>query len=326
METGTIKEQELLLSVHDLVVEYKSGGQTVHAVNGVSFRLEEGETIALVGETGAGKTSIAKALMRILPDHATQKCEGEIDFQGKELLALSEHEMQKIRGKHIAMIFQDPMTALNPVMTIEKQIAESIIKHQQCSKAEGIEKAREMLKTVGISPDRGSAYPHQFSGGMKQRVVIALALACAPDLLIADEPTTALDVTIQAQVLDLIANLKKQYNMAMILITHDLGVVADTCDKIAVIYAGEVVESGTKEDIFLHPTHPYTIGLFEALPDLSKKVKRLSPIEGLPPDPVNLPEGCSFAPRCPHATEACRKKIELKEVSTGHYCRCIKAE
>lgn len=318
------KAQEFF-SVRDLQVQYKSGGDTIYAVNGVSFDLNAGSTIGLVGETGAGKTSIAKAVLRILPDHSVKAVKGKVYFKGKELLGLSEDEMRPLRGKSISMIFQDPMTALNPVKTVCDQIAEGIRVHQNKNKHESEEMAIEMLKTVGISEDRAHEYPHQFSGGMKQRVVIAIALACNPELLIADEPTTALDVTIQAQVLDLMKNLQKKLNTAMIMITHDLGIVADVCDSVAVVYAGEIVEYGSKEDLFDHPTHPYTNGLFNALPDTSKDVKRLSPIEGLPPDPSNLPEGCKFAPRCPYAGAECTKaKVELTEISPKHFVRCVK--
>ncbi|MCD8370446.1 MAG: ABC transporter ATP-binding protein [Clostridiales bacterium] len=324
MEHTNTEKQELF-SVKDLHVEYTSGGEAIHAVNGVSFELDAGSTIGLVGETGAGKTSIARAILRILPDHATRAVSGEIYFKGRELLKLPEHEMRTLRGKSISMIFQDPMTALNPVKTVVDQIAEGIRLHQKMGKAESIRAAVKMLETVGISEDRAYEYPHQFSGGMKQRVVIAIALACNPELLIADEPTTALDVTIQAQVLDLMQNLQKKLGTAMILITHDLGVVAGVCDTVAVVYAGELVEYGSKEDLFDHPTHPYTNGLFGALPDLSKDVKRLSPVEGLPPDPSNLPEGCSFAPRCAYATDACRKgKVNMTEISKKHFVRCIR--
>ncbi len=310
-------------SVKDLQVEYRSNGQTVYAVNGISLELNPGETLGLVGETGAGKTTIAKAILRILPTHAVQRMEGEVIFDGKDIFKMSEGELRELRGKQISMIFQDPMTALNPVMTVINQIAEGYKQHQGCSRAEANRRAVETLKMVGISEDRAEEYPHQFSGGMKQRVVIALALACAPKLLIADEPTTALDVTIQAQVLDLIKTLREQLNMAMILITHDLGVVADVCDYVNVIYAGRIIESGTKEDIFDHPSHPYTKGLFAALPDLTKDVDRLSPIEGLPPDPTVVIEGCAFYPRCPNKCEKCKNfKNEMYEVSKGHYSLC----
>lgn len=318
------KKEDLFLSVRDLNVNYSSGGHVVKAVNGVSFDLKSGESLGLVGETGAGKTTIAKAIMQILPDHSTKLVDGSIVFKGKDILKVTEHEMQKIRGRDISMVFQDPMTALNPVMTVADQIAEGIRHHQGLNKAEAKLEAIKMLETVGISGDRADEYPHQFSGGMKQRVVIAIALACNPDLLIADEPTTALDVTIQAQVLDLIKALKKKKGTSLILITHDLGVVADTCDRVAVVYAGEIVEMGTLEELYDHPTHPYTKGLFGAIPDLYKDVDRLSPIEGLPPDPTNLPEGCYFAPRCPQATDACRKHhCELNNITGTHYVRCL---
>lgn len=320
-------EKQDLISVHDLYVEYTSGGEAIHAVNGVSFSLEAGKTIGLVGETGAGKTSIARAILRILPDHATRRVAGKIVFKGQELLGLPENEMRPLRGKSISMIFQDPMTALNPVKTVVDQIAEGIRLHQGMSRNDSIDEAIKMLETVGISKDRAFEYPHQFSGGMKQRVVIAIALACNPELLIADEPTTALDVTIQAQVLDLMKKLQKELKTAMILITHDLGVVAGVCDTVAVVYAGELVEYGTKEDLFDHPQHPYTKGLFGALPDLSKAVKRLSPVEGLPPDPTDLPQGCAFAPRCAHATEECKKKAaEMKKIGDTHFVRCIRCK
>lgn len=316
------------LSVRGLKVEYVMSGDTVYAVNHVDFDVDKGTTLGLVGETGAGKTTIAKALMRILPDHSLKTLSGDVLFEGRSLLELSENEMHGIRGKSISMIFQDPMTALNPVKTVAAQIAEGIELHQRKSKAEARIDAIKMLETVGISADRADEYPHQFSGGMKQRVVIAIALACNPDLLIADEPTTALDVTIQAQVLDLIGSLKTRMGTSMILITHDLGVVAGTCDNVAVVYAGEIIEYGSKADLFDHPQHPYTIGLFGALPDLKKNVARLSPIAGLPPDPtVEYAASCPFAPRCPDATDACRsQKPKNTEVSKGHFVRCIFAK
>ena len=317
--------KENLLSIQNLRVEYASGGKTIQAVNGVSLDIPKGASLGLVGETGAGKTTIAKAIMRILPDHATKLVDGEITFDGVSILEASDSQLQKIRGGDISMVFQDPMTALNPIMTVGDQIAEGIALHQHLDKAHAKQEAIRMLETVGISADRAGEYPHQFSGGMKQRVVIAIALACSPKLLIADEPTTALDVTIQAQVLDLIKSLKKAQNTSLILITHDLGIVADICDQVAVIYAGEIVEWGSLEEIYDHPTHPYTIGLFGAIPDLNSKVRRLSPIEGLPPDPTDLPQGCYFAPRCPHATDSCRAKHPtLQHFGGSHYCLCDK--
>ncbi len=316
--------KEAFLDIRDLKVEYKLGKDTIYAVNGVSFQVEKGTTLGLVGETGAGKTTIAKAILRILPDHSLKMMDGVVKFDGEDILNMPDEQLRRIRGRRISMIFQDPMTALNPVMPVVDQIAEGIALHQNKSKQDARIAAIKMLEMVGISSDRAGEYPHQFSGGMKQRVVIAIALACNPDLLIADEPTTALDVTIQAQVLELIGNLRDELGTSMILITHDLGVVAGTCDNVAVVYAGEIIEYGTKEDIFDHPTHPYTIGLFGALPDLSKDVKRLSPIAGLPPDPsVEYTGSCPFAPRCPKATEACTKEKPVDiEITPGHLVRC----
>ena len=313
------------LSVEDIEVVYTSGGSIIHAVNGVSFDLEKGETLGLVGETGAGKTTIARTILGILPDPPAKVLGGKVLLNGEDLLTKSEDEMLHIRGDKIAMIFQDPMTALNPLMTVGDQIAEALLLHNDYSQAEAVAKTKEMLEMVGIPGGRYMEYPHQFSGGMKQRVVIAMALSCQPDLVLADEPTTALDVTIQAQVLDLIRDLQEQYQTAMILITHDLGVVAQTCNKVAVIYAGKIVEYGNLEDLFDHPFHPYTLGLFGSLPDIEKDEPRLHPIDGMPPDPSNLPEGCSFAPRCKYATEACRRgEIPAVELSPGHLCRCVR--
>ena len=316
---------EKFLKIKDLFVEYTSGGHVVKAVNGVNIELEKGETLGLVGETGAGKTTIAKAILRILPNPPAKVKGGEVWMDGVNLFELPEKEMLKVRGGKIAMIFQDPMTALNPTMTVGNQIAEVILLHNNISNKEAVERASKMLEMVGIPAMRFMEYPHQFSGGMKQRVVIAMALACDPELLLADEPTTALDVTIQAQVLEMMMDLKRKLNTSMILITHDLGVVAETCDKVAIIYAGQIVETGTKDDIFRRPVHPYTIGLFGALPKLNDKSKRLSPIHGLPPDPTNLPEGCTFHPRCPKACEGCKagETPEMIEVTPGHFVRCI---
>ncbi|MEI7844853.1 MAG: ABC transporter ATP-binding protein [Chloroflexota bacterium] len=313
------------LSVRDLVVEYSAEGQVIHAVNGVSFELERGKTFGLVGETGAGKTSIAKAIMRILPDPPAKVRSGAIILDGEDLLKISEKEMRKIRGQKVSMIFQDPMTALNPIMKVGEQIAEVIKLHNDITWREAKARAVKMLEMVGIPGDRSEEYPHQFSGGMKQRVIIAMALACSPELLLADEPTTALDVTIQAQVLEMINKLKQDFNTSMIMISHNLGVVGEVCDDVAVIYAGEIVELGSKEIVFDHPTHPYTLGLFKAVPHLYDEEDRLSPIAGLPPDPSHLPSGCHFNPRCPLASEECRlEKISLREIEPGHFCRCIK--
>lgn len=319
-----MKLEETFLSVRNIVVEYTSGKSTIHAVNGVSFDLEQGKTLGLVGETGAGKTTIAKAILRILPNPPAVFKGGEIILDGQNLVELPEEKMRNLRGNKITMIFQDPMTALNPLMTVGAQIAEAVTLHNEgITQEDAMKKAEEMLELVGIAKERSIEYPHQFSGGMKQRVVIAIALACDPQLLLADEPTTALDVTIQAQVLKLIKGLQQKYKTAMILITHDLGVVAENCDDVAVIYAGEIVELGSLRSIFKHPTHPYTMGLFQSLPSLDKKNKRLSCINGMPPDPTDLPEGCSFHPRCPYATEKCKSgQIEMTEIAPGHFCRC----
>ncbi len=313
------------LSVEHLTVEYTAAGDVIHAVNDVSFTLQKGQTLGLVGETGAGKTTIAKSILRILPDPPAKVRGGKTLLDGVDLMALSDREMRRIRGKRISMIFQDPMTALNPVFTVGEQIGEVLQLHEAgISKADAYQKACDMLVMVGIPAERYGEYPHQFSGGMKQRVVIAIALACSPELLLADEPTTALDVTIQAQVLDMIKRLRDQHHTSLILITHDLGVVAEVCDAVAVVYAGQIIEMGSREEIFDHPMHPYTIGLFSSLPSLAVDKERLDPIAGLPPDPRELPRGCHFNPRCPYATDGCRGgDIPLYEVRPGHMCRCI---
>ena len=317
---------EKFLEVKDLVVQYSSARQIVHAVNGVSFDIDKGKTLGLVGETGAGKTTIAKAILRILPDPPAKVTGGEVWLDGEDLLKKPEKEMLSIRGGKVAMIFQDPMTALNPTMTVGAQIADGIALHESLGKVESIKKAKRMLELVGIPAARFTEYPHQFSGGMKQRVIIAIALACNPELLLADEPTSALDVTIQAQVLDLINNLKKERGTSMLLITHDLGVVAETCDNVAVIYAGEIVEYGDKFEIFGNPSHPYTKGLFGSLPHMAKGEKRLHPIAGMMPNPANLPGGCKFHPRCPYATDECALALpSLSPMEGTHKCRCIHA-
>ena len=312
-----------LLEIQDLTIHYVTEESVVRAVNGISLSVEKGETLGLVGETGAGKTTTALGILRLVPDPPGKIIGGEIRYDGKNLLGIGESDMRKIRGDQISMIFQDPMTALNPVLKVQDQIAEVVYLHNKCSHAEANLRALEMLETVGIPAERGGDYPHQFSGGMKQRVVIAIALACNPQLLIADEPTTALDVTIQAQVLAMMNELKIKFGTAMILITHDLGVVAETCDKVAIMYAGEIVEFGLLDDIFNHSRHPYTKGLFNSLPSLEKTEKRLKPISGLMPDPAELPDGCKFHDRCPFAQTRCSvEEPPYVEVSPGHFSRC----
>lgn len=313
-----------LLKIKELNIQYITDGNKVYAVNGLDIDLKEGETLGLVGETGAGKTTSALGIMRLVPNPPGKIVKGSIEFEGENLLEKTEEEMRKIRGKKISMIFQDPMTSLNPVMTVGEQIAEVIEIHENLGKVKSFEKAKEMLELVGIPGARANDFPHQFSGGMKQRVVIAIALACNPKLLIADEPTTALDVTIQAQVLDLMNDLKEKFKTSMILITHDLGVVAQVCDKVAIMYAGEVVESGSLEDLFENTKHPYTHGLFGSIPNLDEECDRLKPIQGLMPDPMDLPSGCKFHPRCPHSKSICSQRSpKVTEITPGHKVRCL---
>ena len=318
-------EKKNLLEIRDLTVEYHTNGGVVHAVNGLNLEVAQGETLGFVGETGAGKTTTALSILNLLPRPQGKVLSGSVKYNGEEILNKSNKEMTRIRGEKISMIFQDPMTSLNPVMTVGDQIAEGIRLHDHLSKADAHKKALEMLKTVGIRPERASDYPHQFSGGMKQRVVIAIALACNPELLIADEPTTALDVTIQAQMLELMKGLKDQYDTSMIMITHDLGIVAEICDKVAIMYAGNVVEYGDKVDIFTpeKPHHPYTVGLFDSIPDIYHEQEELKIIKGLTPDPTNLPSGCTFHPRCPYACEECSKQVPKHlDVEPGHTISC----
>lgn len=319
-------EENTLLEVKDLRVVYKTDEATVHAVNGISFTLGERETIGLVGETGAGKTTTALTLLRLLPERTGRVLGGEIRFRGENLLEKTIPEMRHVRGAEISIIFQDPMTALNPALTVGDQVLESLEIHNldKRSKEELDARVDELFKLVGIPPERKKEYPHQFSGGMKQRIVIAIALACQPQLLIADEPTTALDVTIQAQILKLMENLKNELGTSMIMITHDLGVVAETCDKVAVMYAGEIIESGSLESIFTNASHPYTVGLFHAVPSLTSNREFLYQIDGLMPDPMLVNEGCPFAERCKYANDVCRsKKPEKTRLNDGdHIVRC----
>ena len=314
---------EKLLEIKNLTVHYQSYDATVHAVENLNLSLGNGETLGLVGETGAGKTTTVKSIMRILPTPPARVVSGEIFFDGQDLLKVSEKEMRKIRGKEIAMIFQDPMTSLNPVMTVADQIAEVIRLHDGGSRAEAHKKACDMLELVGIRPERGSDYPHQFSGGMKQRVVIAMALACNPRFLIADEPTTALDVTIQAQILNLIKKLNRQFGMTTMLITHDLGVVATVCDKVAVMYGGLIMEYGTVDEIFYHPRHPYTMGLLGSIPHVDGGEKRrLIPIDGTPPDLINPPKGCPFSTRCKYCMNVCTQEQPPYFAEDKHRTMC----
>ncbi len=315
--------ENLLLDIRNLTIQYVTDNGVVHAVEGLNLQLGRGETLGFVGETGAGKTTTALGIMRLIPSPPGVVKGGEIIFEGEDLLKKSEAEMRKVRGGKIAMIFQDPMTSLNPVMTVDKQIAEMIKLHRNVSEAESLKLAGDMLELVGIRRERMHDYPHQFSGGMKQRVVIAIALACDPGLLIADEPTTALDVTIQAQVLELMKKLKTQFDASMILITHDLGIVAEICDKVAIMYAGRVVEYADKRALYSRPLHPYTLGLFRSVPDLDEDCESLAVIPGLMPDPMDLPSGCTFHPRCTMAEELCSKvRPDMVEFEPGHFVAC----
>ncbi len=322
-----MSDKKELLSIQDLSVYYitKDMG-TCQAVNHVSLDIHEGETIGLVGETGAGKTTIALSILGLIQSPPGKIVSGKIVYKNEDLLTKNNKEMQKIRGKEISMIFQDPMTTLNPIDTVGDQIAEVIELHSHIGKKEAVKKAAEMLEVVGIPKERYGEYPHQFSGGMKQRVVIAMALACSPKLLLADEPTTALDVTIQAQILEMMNELKKSYDGAIMLITHDLGVVAQMCDRVAIVYAGEILEIGTVYQVYKNILHPYTKGLFESLPGYSKG-KRLKQIDGLMPDPADLPPLCKFEPRCPYSCERCKNEMpQLVDVGEGHMVRCLRAQ
>lgn len=300
-------EKEKLLEIDHLSVEYRTEDSVVKAVNDVTLRLNKKETLGLVGETGAGKTTLALSILRLLPKQVGRMTGGKVLFEGRELTSLTDAEMRAYRGKTISMIFQDPMTSLNPVIPVGKQVAEILELHNEAGLTKEQIEARvdEMFELVGIPANRKVEYPHQFSGGMKQRVVIAIALACSPKLLLADEPTTALDVTIQAQVLDMMCDLKEKFDMAMVFITHDLGIVAQICDEVAVMYAGRIIERGTLEEVFNHTKHPYTEGLFNSLPDIENREAELKPIQGMMPDPTKLPMGCAFAPRCPYARPEC---------------------
>ncbi|WP_313181351.1 ABC transporter ATP-binding protein [Lacrimispora sp.] len=314
-----------LLEVKNLSIRYETEDGAVQALNGVDIRIGVGETLGIVGETGAGKTTLAKGIMRLIPTPPGKIVSGEVLYGGRNLLSLSLKEMQEIRGQHISMIFQDPMTSLNPVLTVGEQIMEVIAQHNHLTPKEAQKQAEDMLERVGIPAGRFLEYPHQFSGGMKQRVVIAIALACNPRLLIADEPTTALDVTIQAQVLDMIHKLKAENDTSMMLITHDLGVVAQNCDYVAIVYAGEIVEYGNLWEVYKNASHPYTEGLFGSIPSLTADVKRLQAIEGMMPDPARMPKGCKFYERCKYAFKECESNPPLMTALEGtHQVRCFR--
>ncbi|MDD4438304.1 MAG: ABC transporter ATP-binding protein, partial [Tissierellia bacterium] len=313
-----------LLSVNELHTSFFTSSGEVKAVNGISFNLEEGKVLGIVGESGSGKSVTAYSILQILTNPG-RIVSGSIKLKGKELVGCSKETMQKIRGNQISIIFQDPMTSLNPVFTIGNQLMEAILLHTNRNKEQAKRRAIEMLELVGVNePEkRIEQYPHEFSGGMRQRVMIAMALACEPDILIADEPTTALDVTIQAQILDLMKELQKKLRMAIILITHDLGVVAEMCDDIIVMYAGQISERGTSDDIFYNPKHEYTKGLLKSIPTVQDEKQRLKPIGGNPVDLLNLPDGCPFAPRCENAMKVCLtvNPVELK-IEGKHNSRC----
>jgi oligopeptide transport system ATP-binding protein len=319
---------DALLSVQDLRTYFDTRDGTVKAVDGVSFEIRPGETLGLVGESGCGKSVTAMSIMRLVPHPPARTVSGEIWFDGRDLLKVSNEQMRRIRGREIAMIFQDPMTSLNPVLTIGRQITESLQLHLKMGPRQSRNRAVELLQLVGIpaAVKRIDDYPHQFSGGMRQRVMIAMALSCNPKLLIADEPTTALDVTIQAQILELIGTLRREFNAAVLLITHDMGVVAGVSDRIVVMYAGKVAETATTDELFANPRHPYTLGLLNSIPRLdAQRRERLVPIEGLPPDLITLPAICSFSARCSFALERCREGVpELREVAPAHRAACIR--
>ena len=323
---GSWDGQGPLLDVTNLKTQFFTQDGVVKAVDGVSFHVNPGETLGIVGESGCGKSITALSLMRLIPTPPGKIVDGSIIFQGDNILEMSDEEVRNVRGNRIAMIFQDPMTSLNPVLTVNRQISEAVMLHLGMSKAEARERSVELLKMVGIpnAEERVGQYPHQFSGGMRQRVMIAMALSCNPDLIIADEPTTALDVTIQAQILELLTKIQADRGTGLIMITHDLGVVAGMTDRVNVMYAGHIVETAETDELFANPRHPYTLGLLNSIPRLDNQEKgRLKPIRGLPPDLIDLPNMCPFAPRCDFAEEQCfQQNPLLREVVPGHEIAC----
>ncbi|HLR53210.1 MAG TPA: ABC transporter ATP-binding protein [Pseudogracilibacillus sp.] len=316
---------EKVLAINDLAISFQSEKQIVNAVRGVSFDVHKGETLAIVGESGSGKSVTAKGIMKLLPKGSTMIKSGTVLYQGNDLLTYNQKQIEKIRGKEIAMIFQDPMTSLNPTMKVGKQLVEGIRKHLPMNKKAAYKRAEELLEMVGIPnpKERMKAFPHQFSGGMRQRVVIAIALSSNPKVIIADEPTTALDVTIQAQILDLLKDLQERTGTSIIIITHDLGVVANIADRVAVMYAGEVIETGTANEVFYDPSHPYTWGLLQSMPNNHKHDEKLIPIKGMPPDASKTHEGCPFAARCPYVMKVCHGHVPTRfQLSHTHVSAC----
>lgn len=320
-----MSQKENLLEVNNLSVEFQTVEGCVHAINDLSYSLGEGETLGIVGESGSGKSVSSLGIMKLIPNPPGKIVNGTILYKGQDIIKLSEKEMERVRGNDISMIFQEPMTSLNPIICCGKQIAEAMCLHEGMSKKEAMKQAIEMMRLVGIAnpEERAYEYPHQMSGGMRQRVMIAMALACKPRILICDEPTTALDVTIQAQILDLIRELNQKMNTSIIMITHDLGVVSELCERVIVMYTGRIVEEAPSEELFEHPLHPYTQGLIRAIPKLSKERKPLETIEGVVPNPTEKIEGCSFWPRCPFATDICKHEIpQMSQMSDERSVRC----
>lgn len=326
-EYSTPRNPDALLQIRDLSVEYRANGAVAKAVNNLNLTIMPGEALGIVGESGAGKTTTALSIMQLLPDKVGKITSGEILFHGESIADKSEKELNKIRGKDISMVFANPLTSLNPVFPVGHQIAMSLSAHEKISKKEAEQRAGDLLETVGIARYRLNDYPHQFSGGMRQRVGIAAALASRPELLIADEPTTALDVTIQAQILELMKELQTQYSTSLIMITHNLGIIAELCQKVAVMYGGEIVEYGTVKEVFTNPKHWYTYGLIHAIPKLTGPRERLESIPGLVANAQNLPEGCKFHPRCSHCTGKCETKIPtMRQISADHFVACWDTE
>lgn len=313
-----------LVDIRDLVVEFKTERSLVHALNGVNLQIKQGESLGLVGEAGAGKTTTALGILNLMSPQAAKVKDGDIRYSGKSVFQMSNRELLEMRGGKVSMIFQNPLTSLNPVFTVGEQIAVLLRKHMKMNRRQAMIEASKLLEMVGISGTRVNDYPHQFSGGMRQRVGIAAALACRPELLIADEPTTALDVTIQAQILELMKELQEKYSTSLLMITHNLGIISELCQRVAVMYAGRIIESGTVAQVFARPAHPYTMGLLNALPKLTGPRERLTAIPGRVADPQNLPQGCSFHPRCANCTEQCKQKTPaMTQITSEHSVACF---